>query len=795
MATEAEAARTFVGRPETVAALHRRFEDVRAGTGGVTLLVGDTGVGKSALVAELLGDIRAHHTLLMVGRALALDDPPPFSLLRAAIESVRGAAGPGADDAASRDAHSFPIGFAPLAREGPVPAPVTIETRLLDALGGSDERNELSREQVLSRIADQFLEFTQHTPAVLVLEDLHRADESSLAAVEFLADQLKNQPLWILATCRPSASLSESGRARLEGFESATKARQILLRPMNSSEVGDYLRMNEPSHTFSPEEVARRYSETGGNPLLLQQLEHRTAPAAGPYGAPEVPLPELDPEAQRALDVAAVLGPESTFALLLRASGEEDEERFVEAIDRLVARGLLYERSGEILAFPEDRLREEAYARLPEKRRRLLHWSAGETLEAMGSGGLANIYALARHFYLGRVGQKSVHYNRVAAEIAERALAPDVARDHLARALESLGDLLPRDVAAESELVLELARVTEEHGGLKEAEEILRSFLDREKDDPHLLVGRRATLEIFLCRVLVDRGDVAAASALAKKVLDTPGLDDQLLVRVGAHHQLGIGLYYTGHYQEALDHHTEELRLARKVGNVLVIVQAQIWRVAALSMMGETEQAIAGAREATVVRDGLGSVRESAHAHLFLGDILADARSPPSVREEALGEYAKVIRFGEEAKDPRRVAWALYKTAELLRETARHEEAAEKAQEACELFQRIGDQVGLSVSLKVRAQIAMDRGAYGPAEADLLEAHRLLRGLHHTLEEIDVLLRLAQLSQARGNPAGARGHLAELERLDLRTTRPDLAEEFELLRQALGAGEEGHGTP
>ena len=148
-----------------------------------------------------------------------------------------------------------------------------------------------------------------------------------------------------------------------------------------------------------------------------------------------------------------------------------------------------------------------------------------------------------------------------------------------------------------------------------------------------------------------------AAAELAQKVLGTPGLEDQLLVRIAAHRQAGQVLYYDGHYAEALAHHTEEIRLARAFGNELVLARAQVWRVAALQMMGQTQQAISEARETTVTRDKFGSARESAMAHLFLGDILADARSTPAQREEALVVYGEAIRFAETAKDPRRIAW------------------------------------------------------------------------------------------------------------------------------------------
>ncbi len=793
MAAEAGSGPAFVGRVETVEALHRRFEDARAGTGGVTLLVGDTGVGKSALVAQLVRDIRGLRTLLLIGRALALDDPPPFSLIRSAIESAR-------DDPALATADPPPfggdqviIGFAPRMGEGAFPAPVSIETRLLEALDGTAERSGMSRERVLERVADQFLEFTRRGPTVLILEDLHRADDSSLATVEYLVNHLQNRPLWVLGTSRPYTSLSESARSRLERFEGAARARQMILRPLNSEEVVDYLRMNEPSREFSPSEVARLYSETGGNPLLLDQLDHHVSLSRDGTDFPRAGRSSIDAGAQATLDIAAVLGPAFTFRQLLRVTGEEDEERLTEVVDALVGQGLLFERPGEVLEFPKDRLREETYNALPEKRRRFLHRRAGDALESVGDVDVAAIYSLARHFYLGHDGPKSVNYNRIAAEVAERALALDTAWDHYSRALESLREWNPEDLDGEAELVVELARITEELGLLHDAETILREFLGAARSDPHLSPGRRATAELFLARVLHGRGDSPAASQIAQQVLDLPGLDDQLLVRVGAHHQLGLGFYYEGRYAEALAHHTEELRLAREVGNELVILRAQFWRAANLAMMGQMEEAIAEAREVTAARDRLGSVRESAQAHLYLGDILADARCTVSQRQEAIAEYAEAVRFAQKAADPRRVGYALYKTTELLREAGRREEALQSVQQACELLERVGDRVGLSVSLKARAQIAMDQGAYDRAETDLTEAHRLLQGLKHTLEEIDVVLRLAQLAQLRGDRATAQGYVTELEGQNLATLRLDLLGEFNQLKASL-AEQNGIGT-
>ena len=788
--------RPFVGRTETVDALLRRFEDARAGTGGVTLLVGGTGVGKSTLVDDLVRNMRTRETRVLVGRAPALDAPPPFALLRSALESAREATAADFVPGLPRP-ETFLIGFAPRLNDAALSAPVQIEERLLSALGEADERGESARDPVWSEIGEQFLEFTRRGPTVLVLEDLHRADEPSLEAVEYLARQLQNRPLWVVATARPFETLSPARRSRLEALEAATHARRIVLRPFTSDEVADYLRWREPDRDFSAEEVARRYSETGGNPLLLEQFDRRLvarprpvgpdgpAGAEGPASASLLPLSE---EEERALAVAAVLGPEFPFSLLLHASGEE-EERLAESVDRLVNGGLLFERPGELLAFADDRHREEVYAHLTESRRRLLHRKAGEALEAMGAADLTTIYALARHFYLGRVDEPSLQYNRAAAEIADRAYSPEVAREQLERALESFRRLRPDDADGEAELLLEIAQQIDHLGELKEAEAYLRGHLERKDFASRLSPHIRALLELYLAQVLTDRGDWRAAEAETARVLASADLRDHPLVRVGLHRLRGEALYYEGRYPEALAEHTEELRLARESGNERASALGLVRRAYVLAMIGEAEGATAEARDAARILERLGDAREAAQAHLFLGVVIAGSASPAPRYAEAASEFAQAIRHDEKAHDARRVGLALFNSADILREAGRLDEAADRTRRAREILERMGDRFGLVQSMIVQGKIELDRGEYDRAEADLLDAYRLVRELRAPADEVDVVLRLAQLSYARGDRATARRRVAELERQNLRTLRPDVVADFERLQGALGPKE------
>lgn len=792
MSDEDESGSSVVGRSDVLDALYRQFDDLRTGSGAVTLVVGDTGVGKSTLISQLVRHMRSASVRVMVGRAPAMDDPPPFSLLQSAIDSAQ-------DDPLLRSdadpllgGNPTLLGFIPGLDRLDYQTPIGIEARLLGLLGSTAGNEARSRDEFLTEIADRFLELIRHGPTVLVLEDLHHADPSSLAAIGFFAQELGNRPLWILATARTPASLHSAGRNRLETFEKTTRAGRVVVRPLTSDEAAEYLKRIHPAPDLSPEEIERRFSEAGGNPYLLQQLDQREIGGPDEERAEESKT-RVDEPGRQILEIASVIGPEFRFSQLFTVSDME-EEHLAEALDRLVGQGLVLGLPGEVYKFLEERQREQFYNLLAEPRRRALHRQIGEALESEGSANATQVYALAHHFYLGRVAAKSVRYNRLAAEFAERALAPETAWEHYMRAIESQRQLRPEDLEGEAELVLALSRVMEGLGVLRESEDVLRDFLDRTEGDTRLSAGRRATLEVFLCEVLASQGNLAATAELAQRILSTPDIESEPLIQVGALHHLGLIRYYEAKYREALDHHNREIELARRVGNAPIVARARIWRASDLQMIGQVAEAIAEARAVTVERDRFGSVKESAMAHIDLADVLSDARSPPADRADAIGEYSTAIGYAEQAKDPRRIGWALYKTVELLCDEGRFVEAAEKAQRACQILQQVGDRVGLGNAMKARGRVAMGQGDLERADSDLSTARQLLEGTNNSLEEADSILRLAQLARAKEDWDRLRAYVAELQERNLARVRPDLGRVLEQLQGELATRESGSPT-
>ena len=800
MAGSARVERPFVGRPEAVDALRRRSDAVRLGRGGLTIVEGEPGVGKSTLIEGMVREARGKGIQVLLARARALDNPPPYQLLKDALGMRTPEAG-----AESRPVDSLPstLAFAPTAAvpdEGGGPRPMFgPESWLLEdpfagglnpAVGSGDRAR---YDQVLAR---QILDLGDRAPTMIVLEDLHLADEGSLEALAALAPQLETRALWVVLSRLPLAALSGPRRARLEAIERSTEAEHVTLRPFTSGEAEEFLRQLGGAGPVPAEEVIRWQSQSGGNPAFLEQLLRRRDRLAlhpqEPPVAPTAAFPEyltrqlegLPAPEERVLAVASVLGREFSFAVLLRASGEE-EESLAELVQELVGRGVLRERPDESLEFLSEALRDQAYARLTEARRRLLHRRAAEALETGVAADVPTIYALARHCFLGKVDEKAVVYNRMAAEFAARSHSPLVAREHLERAREALGRLRLREPVAELEVAVELAVQLDLLGHLDRAEELLKATLTSVDPLPESPPALRSFAAVCLARIYSDQGRWDEVDRITADLLRSGegALGPQ--TSLALHRLRGEFLYYRGRYDESLQEHDKALAIARARNDAGAVAAERVRRANVLGMIpGRFEEAVRDYREVIAELLRRGDKSEAAYAQLFLGVVL----SQYGRTDEGLEALREARLSAEAAQDPRRLGWALFNIADLERERGGLEVAQVSNAEAREILERIGDRFGLVQVHIIEGKIRLLTHELPAAELALLEAYRLARELNVPADEVEVLLRLAELAFARSDRAQAEARARELERLGIVRLRPDLAEDWERFRARLALG-------
>jgi tetratricopeptide (TPR) repeat protein len=788
--------RPLIGRSDLYQSLVHRREEVLNGQGGITFLEGETGVGKSTLL-KALADESALHEFRVISARSEPQAPVPFQLIRAIVRAVdREAAALGAT-APSPLAFPYvaqPV-LAPSVAFGVGGAPATVlqpgrageSTSLFRsvALGDSFQAD---RVQLMEEMATPLFALAQQVPVLVGVEDVQWADEGSLEFLEFIATRLESRRLWWIGTTPPFERLEQRVRS---GFERlvTSGARRVIVRPLNEREVVDFVRWASPELTAPPEQMHRWFAQTAGNPLFLEQLisvapvpEAKEVPAGDPAELLRHQIRSLSETERRVLTIAAVLGPKSRFAILTRTT-DENEEALAETVERLVHQGLLRETENEVFEFPREALREELYAGLTDTRRRILHRRVAEAIEASAPKEVDSVFALARHYHLGRVDPKSLEYNRLAARFAADAFLPGVALMHLERALEAHRRCRADHPAEEIDLLLEMVRQLRRVGELERAERSLRQVTDRSDMMAAATPQQKDLLSLYLALVRSDQGRWEEADRLVSDLIRVHGEQEwDPPVRLVAVRLAGELAYFRGDYAGSLKYHAEGLATTKEMGDARESLLEEVRYARALSMRpGELDVSIDRLRAAAASLEEMGEKAEAAEAYIYIGVALGMTHRP----EQTLAAFEQALRLAREANDPRRTGWALFDIADTLHDLNRLDEAEAHNREAREHLERVGDRFGLAQTYVYEGKIRRSRNDPDGAERALREALAIFEEQNMEADIVEAILRLGEVEAARENWARVRKHLADLDRRRVTELRPDLAHDLEQLRAQL----------
>jgi tetratricopeptide (TPR) repeat protein len=789
--------RPIIGRSDLYQALVRRREEVLGGEGGITFLEGDTGVGKSTILGALAQESGLHDFRVISARSEP-QAPAPFQLIRALVRAVdreAAALGATADSTLAfpyvaqpmvTTSIAFGVSGAPAAGRRPGGSGEATSLFRSVALGDTFQAD---RVQLLEELATPLFSLADQVPVLVAIEDLHWADEGSLEFLEYIAARLASRRLWWIGTTLPFERLELRVRTVFDRL-TASGARRLSVRPLNEREVIDFVRWASPDRTTPPEQVHRWFAQTAGNPLFLEQLI-----SASPAREPSGPIPPGDPaellrhqirslseSERRILTIAAVLGPKSRFSILTRTT-DENEEALAETVERLVHQGLLRETENEVFEFQREELREELYAGLTETRRRILHRRVAEAIEAAGPKEVDSVFALARHYHLGRVDPKSLEYNRLAARFAADAFLPGVALVHLERALEAHRRCRSGHLPEEIDLLLEMVRQLRRVGELDRAERTLRQVTDRSDMMAAATPQQKDLLPLYLALVRSDQGRWEEADRLVSELIRVRGEQEwDAPVRLVAVRLAGELAYFRGDYAGALKYHAEGLATTKEMGDARETLLEEVRYARSLSMRpGELGASIDRLRAAAASLEGMGEKAEAAEAHIYIGVALGMTGQP----EQTLAAFEQALRLAREANDPRRTGWALFDIADTLHDLNRLDEAEAHNREARDQLERVGDRFGLAQTYVYEGKIRRSRNDPDGAEQALREALMIFEEQNMEADIVEVLLRLGEVEATRENWPAVRARLSDLDRRRLPELRPDLTRDLEQLRTRL----------
>jgi DNA-binding SARP family transcriptional activator/predicted ATPase len=555
----------LVGRRAELAELERALDRAQAGLGGVVLVAGEPGVGKTRLATELVQRAATRGVAVAWGRCFEGEGAPAFwpwtQVLRMLIgdldaEALRSMVGPSAADLAH---------VVPELREA-------FPDTSADEVGGYDP--EMARFHLFDTVRRLVAALTGGRPLLVVLDDLHWADPPSLQLLGFAATPIAGCQAVVVGTYRDTEVASSPPLVATLATLARQGATRVTLGGLNRTEVAEFV---AAATGTVPDDVlvGRLCERTDGNPFFVGQLVRLLENRGGAKAlATEVPggvrdiimhrvgmLPERTGQVLR---LAAVVGRDFEMDVLSHVAGG-DEDDMLDRVETALRSGLVIEQPETVgrYHFVHALVRETLYDELSALRRARLHRRVGEALEERGGG---DPLELAHHFWQAEpagAASKALEYGIRAADHAAAHLAYEQAEEQLHRTLTLVARLPEGPDRSRQELELQTR--------LWLLVAPLRGYADPE-------AGRIAARCRELCRELGEsaqlvrplwrlwafhnvKAEFAPAEEYARELLEAAASGADPVALMGAHHALGMVATHRGQLALARQHLEQALGL------------------------------------------------------------------------------------------------------------------------------------------------------------------------------------------------------------------------------------------
>jgi class 3 adenylate cyclase/tetratricopeptide (TPR) repeat protein len=729
-------------------------------------IVGEPGVGKSRLCAELFGYLEERPELVRwrQGRCLPYGEGIAFWALGEIVKAECGILeSDSPEEAAAKLERALPEGD---------PDRPWLKARLAPLVGAPAEP--ASQEESFTAWRRCLESWAEARATILVFEDLHWADEALLSFLEHLADWAEGVPLLLLCAGRPE--LHEHHPSWTAGLRNATT---INLAPLTEEETARLI-ASLLGRAVLPAETQRALLErAGGNPLYAEEFVRLLSDRGELGEVAEVPdsvqaliaarLDTLSPERKGLLQDAAVMG-KVFWAGALAEIGDREPRKVEQELHELARKELVRparrsSMEGEAeYGFWHLLVRDVCYAQIPRATRAARHRAAAAWIERKAGERAEDLADVLAHHYLTALElARAAGQQAEASELAknaidylalagERALALDVdrAEQNLAKGLA----LAPGGHPERASLLERWAQAAQQQGRLTEAREALEEALSVHRQQGDSVAAGRvlAALANVLGRLGDPRSEEAIAEALRLLEAQRPGPD-----LVVAYAQFAAVRHLRSAYPEAIKAAERALAVAAELG-LPEPARALGYRGSARCTLGERE-GIEDIRGALALAVEQGESRTAA----LLYHILAIVAWQYEGHQAGLA----ALRDGADFCERRGIVeLALGIASERLHHIAalgRTDEALAEARPLAERMQAAGG-VGSIEPRSVQLRLLAERGEHEHAPA----ADELLAKARESREPQLIALAFAataRLHLAQGDRQKARALLAELERV------------------------------
>ena len=630
----------FVGRQRELAVMEKGLNDALSGRGRVVMLAGEPGIGKTRLTQELASNAESLGAQVLWGRGYEQEGAPPYwpwvQPLRSYVEDMepeqlRSEMGAEAADIAQ----------------------IIPEVRLrLPELAQSPP---LQPEEARFRLFDSISVFLKHAsqtkPLLVVLEDLHWADRSSLLLLEFLAKEVAASPVLLVGTYRDSEvsrrhPLSEC----LAQLSRESTFQRFLLRGLSYEDTLSFIRSSGVE--IPPESMVENiFSQTDGNPFFLTEImrllpDHKDATAADAGDSWGFKIPEgirdaigqrlngLSDLCNEVLTIASVIGKEFDFRVLTILTEDMTDEGTLRSIEEATRAHLIEAVPGQIerYRFSHALVQQTLYEEQTSSRTLRMHARIGEAMEEIYRTILDDHAAeIAYHFaeaepLLG--AEKLVRYSLLAGERALAAYAHQEALVQFERARPAVGTQpsipKPAQNAEEAALLFGIGRAqaaTLPRHEIQQAVDSLSGAFEyyARAGDPVMVVA------VALCPISFFPGRRTGMARLISRALEMVDPDSREAGHLQSRYGCVLGIE-EGDYERASEPFASALSAAKyhgdtilELGTLVDSAQVDLWHLRLQESVNKGQRAIELARQADDPRTEVDAQLNTARAAYMMG--------------------------------------------------------------------------------------------------------------------------------------------------------------------------------
>ncbi len=689
----------LLGREADLQTLQNILLGLSQGKGRVVSVIGEAGLGKSRLISELrrspfLNGAEPPDFIWLEGRSVSYKKSIPYRAIRDLLEDWMGSTVDRSDAERyvrmdrkiRRSVPEAEVGIAPF-----IGSILRLEPAEADAAFARGLEPQQLQDSIFQAVRLLFRHLAARRPLVLVFDDLHWADATSLQLLERLVPLAEQAAVAILAIYRPERDESSWKFHEYVQREYPHLHTSVSLIPLDAAVCRDLVARLLLAATLPEKVVDLILAKAEGNPFFIEEVirslldaglierEGQQWQVAADIQEINVPdtlagvlntrLDQLGEEHKRTLQSAAVIGREFRFDTLLGVS--QRREALEESLRVLIHRGQIQDVSRgplQLYAFRHVLTQEAAYASLLRKDRRRIHARVGEWWEAQDP---TQVHTISQHFLAADLQTRARPYLVAAGERAARAYSTSEALTLFTQA-SGIEDADP-----------DLALMQRIYGGLGE----VLNWMGRYSEAVDAYKAMFAAAEAA--------GNVEAQAA--------------------AWHGVSEAQMQQGESRAALESAQQEEEIARQAGLPLPLARARWMKAWGLYSLGRTAEALEIAEEVARLSDQVGDPGQMAHSLNLLGVLYSWAGRST----QADSQFEKALEIFRSTGNRRRAMPLLSNLGANAESRGDYQRALERYQEALEIAREIGNRNGEVVYLSNLGGARIRLGEYQSAEADL----------------------------------------------------------------------------